>query len=163
MGSARGVLTATARRLGLSPVDYAHHLVSDEKWCVGCKAFHPIDAFGQDVSRSDGRATICPTARSQRARARYVRKGYRRRGWLVPARDGDKLQARRRINYLVESGQIPHPNEKPCADCGHLGDDRRHEHDHFMGYSAAHQLDVEPVCSTCHHKREDLRVRERPR
>lgn len=144
-------------------MEYAHRYVSGEKWCTGCKAWHPDEAFGQDSHRRDGRSAICTAARRQRYRKSYVPRGRSRRGWLVPARDGDKLQARRRVNYLVESGQIPHPGDLPCTDCAHVGPERRHEYDHFKGYGAEHQLDVEPVCSRCHHRREDLRVREFPR
>jgi hypothetical protein len=167
-GNARGALVAAARRIGEAPADYAQRIVHDEKWCTGCRAWHPIDAFGQDASRPDGRAVICPSARGRHYRKTYIRRGQPRRGWLVPARDGDKLQARRRINYLVESGQRPHPNDLPCIDCSHIGQDRRHEYDHFEGYSAEHQLDVEPVCSRCHaarekRRRQDLRVREFPK
>lgn len=37
-----------------------------------------------------------------------------------PARDGDKKQARHRVNCEVNSGAIPSPNDLPCFDCGHL-------------------------------------------
>jgi 5-methylcytosine-specific restriction endonuclease McrA len=81
----------------------------------------------------------------------------RPRAWLKPARGGDRKQARRRINYLVEKGRIPRPDDLACVDCGHKGEDRRHEYDHARGYSAEHQLDVEAVCSKCHHARSDAR------
>lgn len=44
-----------------------------------------------------------------------------------------------------------------CTDCGHRGDDRRHEYDHYLGYAAEHHEDVESVCSPCHHRREKNR------
>lgn len=70
----------------------------------------------------------------------------------MPARDGDKVQARQRVNVEVRAGRRPHPNELPCADCGHVWEigERRHEYDHHLGYAAEHHLDVEPVCTTCH-------------
>lgn len=76
--------------------------------------------------------------------------------WRVEARDGDKKQARRRVNYLVEQGRIPHPNSLPCIDCGHCHSPvaGRHEYDHHLGYGTSHQTDVEVVCSMCHHRRE---------
>ena len=72
-----------------------------------------------------------------------------------PPRDGDKIQARQRINVLVRTGKIPHPNSLPCSDCGHIHRDgeRRHEYDHHLGYAAEHHYDVEPVCTICHSKR----------
>jgi len=69
-------------------------------------------------------------------------------------------QARRRINYLVEQGLIPHPNDLPCLDCGDMlfvRESSRHEYDHAKGYEGAEQLYVEPVCSRCHHNREEAR------
>lgn len=77
------------------------------------------------------------------------------RAW--PTRAGDKKQARRRVNYLVEQGRLANPNTVPCADCGHIGSGPRHEYDHHNGYGPAHQLDVQAVCSSCHHTREATR------
>ena len=70
-------------------------------------------------------------------------------------RDGDKKQARQRINVLVRTGRLEHPNTLPCKDCGHIWKrgERRHEYDHHKGYDAAHHYDVESVCTTCHSKR----------
>lgn len=83
----------------------------------------------------------------------------RKRGWITPTRDGDKKQARRRVNYLVEQGRIPHPDDLPCMDCGDgvFSGVYRHEYDHARGYDAENQLYVEPVCSKCHHNREAMR------
>lgn len=79
-----------------------------------------------------------------------------------PARDGDKQQARQRINVEVRSGRRPHPNSLPCVDCGHAWapGERRHEYDHHLGYAAQHHLDVEPVCTTCHAQRDNARARQ---
>jgi hypothetical protein len=77
-----------------------------------------------------------------------------------PAMDGDRKQARHRVNMEVKSGHRPHPTELPCVDCGHvwkLGE-RRHEYDHHLGYAAEHHLDVEPVCTTCHTLRDSVKA-----
>ena len=73
----------------------------------------------------------------------------------MPPRDGDKIQARQRINVEVRTGRRPHPNALPCADCAHewKTGERRHEYDHHLGYAAAHHYDVEAVCTTCHRRR----------
>jgi hypothetical protein len=73
----------------------------------------------------------------------------------APARDGDRLQARQRVNVEVRRGWRPHPNDLPCVDCGHewAPGQRRHEYDHHLGYAAEHHLDVEPVCTVCHRRR----------
>lgn len=132
------------------------------KWCTACKAVHSISEFGQDRSRRDGLSARCIRSRRVLVRMRPgYRKGTYRHGWLKPSRPGDKRQARRRINYLVERGELAHPNGVQCVDCGHIHrnmpNDRRHEYDHYLGYSAEHQLDIQVVCSKCHHKREDER------
>lgn len=63
------------------------------------------------------------------------------------------------MNYLVDAGLIPDPNDLPCADCGHVytPEGRRHEYDHYLGYAPEHHEDVEAVCTTCHHARETER------
>jgi hypothetical protein len=128
------------------------------KWCTACKVRHPISAFGRDKSRADGYAACCLASR--RVKVRKVQTGRAgRSGWLKPVRDGDKRQARRRINYQVEKGIIPHPADLPCMDCGDsvFLTPHRHEYDHARGYDGKNQLYVEPVCSRCHHNREDAR------
>jgi hypothetical protein len=76
-----------------------------------------------------------------------------------PPRDGDKEQARQRVNVEVRTGRRPHPNALPCTDCGHVWStgERRHEYDHHHGYAAAHHYDVESVCTVCHRARCDVR------
>ena len=79
-----------------------------------------------------------------------------------PPRDGDKLQARQRINVEVREGRRPHPNTLPCVDCGHEWSEgeRRHEYDHHLGYAAAHHYDVEPVCTICHAERDNAKAKQ---
>jgi hypothetical protein len=66
------------------------------------------------------------------------------------------------VNEAVKNGRMPHPNSLPCADCGHVWSpaERRHEYDHYLGYSAKHQLDVEPVCTQCHVKRDSAKAKQ---
>lgn len=79
-----------------------------------------------------------------------------------PPRDGDKVQARQRINVEVREGRRPHPNTLPCVDCGHVWKpgERRHEYDHYKGYAAEHHYDVEPVCTLCHAARDSAKARQ---
>lgn len=128
------------------------------KWCTACKARHPAVAFGVDPSRGDGLAARCLASR--RVKERKPQPGRPgRRGWQVATRDGDKRQARRRINYLVEQGLLPRPSEIGCMDCGDsvFTSRYRHEYDHALGYEGKNQFYVEPVCSRCHHSREEAR------
>lgn len=132
-----------------------------EKWCVGCKVTHPVEAFGRDRSRTDGLNPTCRTFKNRRAVSAYTPHPAERHGPApLPARDGDVRQARARVNHYVDTGRLPDPNTLPCADCGHVYVEggKRHEYDHHLGYGAEHHLDVEAVCSTCHHARERRRV-----
>lgn len=159
-GRRLGRYKQVAARLGLSLDQYAARVDAGEKWCTGCKSWHPVDSFAVDGSRFDGRAARCRESVNSTARSRYLPKPPRgRRGFQAPTRDGDKLQARRRVNYLVEQGLIPHPNDLPCLDCGDevFPGGPRHEYDHARGYDGENQLYVEPVCTRCHHSREEAR------
>lgn len=130
------------------------------KWCTSCKTNHVRGAFGRDRSRGDGLAARCLASRRVKDPRPY--RGGRPRGWLVETRDGNKTQARARVRYLVRVGRLPRARTLPCVDCGHVWSvgARRHEYDHHRGYSREHQLDVEPVCSRCHHKRDNARARQ---
>lgn len=77
-------------------------------------------------------------------------------------RSGDKKQARQRINVEVREGRRAHPNNLACTDCGHCwsGGEQRHEYDHHLGYDAAHHLDVQPVCTLCHAKRDNAKAHQ---
>jgi hypothetical protein len=115
--------------------------------------------LGPDNIADSGRHK-CKPCRNAYQRARYIKRGPPgRRGWIAPTRDGDRKQARRRVNYLVEQGLIPKPSDLGCMDCGDgvFPGNPRHEYDHARGYDGANQLYVEPVCSICHHNREAAR------
>jgi len=129
------------------------------KRCSDCKQVKPRAAFFADRTRADGLSYRCRDCRNGAARSRYIKRGRPERSGPPPAqaRDGDKKQARRRVNVLVRTQRLPHANTVACADCGHTGTDRRHEYDHRNGYGAAHHLDVEVVCSRCHRQRERVR------
>lgn len=170
MGSAVGAEKIAAARVGLSLSAYRAKIASGEKWCTACKAWHLKSAFAADRSRTDGLSAKCTASRSTG----------RPRGWQgkkpinpatgrpgpapKPGRDGDKKQARERVNREVRTGRIPHPNALPCTDCGHVWrpGGRRHEYDHHKGYAAEHHLSVEPVCVRCHRRRDyDEAIRQR--
>lgn len=131
-----------------------------DETCSRCRQTKPAGEFPRDRSRARGFGYECKACRNRRQREGYVPKGRPpRRGWLVPTRDGDKKQARRRVNYLVEQGRIPRPDDLPCIDCADmlLSDGGRHEYDHAKGYDGPNQLYVEPVCQRCHRNREEAR------
>jgi len=130
------------------------------KRCARCQTLRPHEAFARDRSRSDGLTYWCRDCRNSRARKAYrpIPRPAPGRQFVAP-RDGDQHQARRRVNHLIAVGELPPPNGVPCVDCGHewrVGE-RRHEYDHHLGYEAEHHEHVEAVCTTCHHRREDVR------
>lgn len=145
-----------ARRLGVSLDEYKHMQTAGYKWCTQCKKWHPLQEFGLDRSRGDGRSSKCLLSRHVAVKKKTgpVPRGFH--SFQTKTRDGDKKQARRRVNYLVECGAMLHPNNLACVDCKD-GEDRprkrRHEYDHPHGYDGQNQLVVEVVCSACHRAR----------
>lgn len=162
-----GAMKVAAGRAGVPLGEYLARVAVGEKWCWKCKAWHPALAFAIDRSRHDGLAAQCRVSRStghpKGWHAKPIVNPLTGRPGPAPAapRDGDKLQARQRINVEVREGRRPHPNTLPCKDCGHVWveGERRHEYDHHLGYAAEHHYDVEPVCTKCHHKRDNERAR----
>jgi hypothetical protein len=163
-GNAQGALKTAAVRIGVSVEEYTARVAAGEKWCRGCRAWHQVDAFNRDSARGDGRKATCRTFDHRKYEQTYAKvpAAQRRPKGPAPAqaREGDVRQARRRVNVLVRTGRLPRPNSLPCVDCGHRWGpgERRHEYDHYLGYAAAHHLDVEVVCTTCHHEREQARA-----
>lgn len=144
MGSAAGVMKTAARRVGLPLADYEARIAAGEKWCTGCKAWHPVAGFPVDRSRGDGRRAHCLIAERGRPRVQ---------------RDPAHEAARHAVLRAVKAGRLPAAADVPCSDCGHeagLGE-RRHEYDHVKGYAREHWLTVEAVCTLCHADREKAR------
>lgn len=162
MGSAIGAEKVAANRIGISLEAYRDKLFAGLKWCHACKEWHTRDCFGRDAARGDGLAAKClASKRTGRPIGWHGKKPINPltgRPGPVPcsARDGDKIQARYRVNLEVRNGGLPHPNTLACVDCGHMNtsaDDTRHEYDHHHGYGAENHLDVQCVCKLCHGRR----------
>lgn len=157
--TASGAIKLAAHRTGFTVSEYATRINNGEKWCFRCRSWLNRALFGRDVSRSDGLASACADCRRARCRATYRRKPpeLRKRSGPQPAqcRDGDKRQARSRINHAISAGRLMPPNALPCVDCGHKWQpgERRHEYDHYAGYTADAHFKVEPVCTLCHSRR----------
>lgn len=68
----------------------------------------------------------------------------------------DKIAARVAVNAAVAAGRLPSAKSRPCTDCGQVWVRglSRHEYDHHLGYAPENWLEVEPVCSKCHKKRD---------
>jgi hypothetical protein len=156
-----GAAKVAAGRIGISLAEYRTHTDAGRKWCTGCKVWHPREDFAIDRTRGDGLTAVCRNRRNTDLRNRYTPKPRPEVGRrFADARDQDKKQARRRINYLIDAGVLPDPNDVRCTDCAHewAEGERRHEYDHYLGYAAQHHEDVEAVCSRCHHAREARRT-----
>lgn len=154
-----GALLVAAKKIELKPELYRSRVKAGEKWCYGCRDWHPRYFFGKDKTRFDGLVPACREFKNSRLRKAYIPRPRPQKGRsFVPARDGDRLQARRRINYFVESGIMLHPNKLPCSSCGHVWNpgDTRHEYHHFKGYKAEHHEDVEALCCSCHHHKKEV-------
>lgn len=113
--------------------------------------------FIRQRQKFDGKNSRCKICQRALDRKRYQPipiDQHKLRGFPPkPGRDGDKNQARAKVNYAVTCGKLPHARNIPCTDCGHLGDDRKHEYEHHNGYDAINHLDVQCVCVPCHVKR----------
>jgi len=47
---------AAASRLGLTPAEYRVLREAGEKWCTGCKTWHPLDEISEQDACRDGYA-----------------------------------------------------------------------------------------------------------
>lgn len=161
VGSTEGQLKGIATRTGLGVNEYLDRLSKGLLYCWRCQDWHQAEEFGKDSSRASGRTSSCRRSKNADARQRHEPvQGPRPVGRIrVQPRDGDYRQARRRVNYLVDQGLIPDPNDLPCTDCAHIYavGGWRHEYDHHLGYAAEHHEDVQAVCTSCHRAREGLR------
>jgi len=174
-GVARAISESSSRQsvcdaCGLRPQEFARHAtvkpVRLMRWLVrlvtppGGTVLEPFAGSGTTLVAAEREGFTCIGIEREpeycdiiRARLTHALQPH---GNRAEPRDGDRLQARRRVNYLVESGKIPPPNDLPCIDCKHVctpDDPTRHEYDHHRGYDAEHHEHVEAVCAPCHHAR----------
>lgn len=146
-----------ATKIGISVEQYLQSVESGLKWCSSCKTFLSRDFFFDSTTRSDGKVNQCKGCTNIRRRNRYKQTHPKKKARGLPPRDGDKPQARYRVRNQVLQGKLPHARTVPCTDCGHIGSDRQHEYDHYLGYAVINHLDVQCVCVPCHRKREQRR------
>lgn len=159
-----GALIIAAKKTGLSVNAYVAMRESGKKWCFRCRSWHEKSAFGRDVTRFDGMDASCKEARKIWHEDAYRPMPiHKRKKGNIPhlPRGGDKIQARMTVNRLVKLGRLARPSELPCFDCGHTGEDKRHEYDHYLGYAAEVHQSVQAVCLDCHVAREKKRRKTR--
>lgn len=159
-----GAQKTAAHKLGISVQEYQQNINSGLKWCWRCRNFKRLDLFNRNWGSVDSRTNCCRSCQQAKDRARYkpVPPEERKpRGFAAhPPRDGDKQQARNRVNREIRKGNLPHAQTVPCTDCGHIGHNRLHEYDHYLGYAAINHLVVECVCVPCHNRREQQRRKQ---
>lgn len=51
-----------AKRIGVSVDEYERRIAAGEKWCSGCRAWHPVQMFGPN---RDGYQKYCRTWRAE--------------------------------------------------------------------------------------------------
>lgn len=141
-----GAIKVAAKKAGLSVEKYIEFISSGLKKCTICKEWKNIDDFSNDRSRADGHSSRCDNCSKALWRIKSMNSNKR-----IKRRDGDKEQAKARINQDIKAGLRPDPDTLFCSLCGHKGKDRRHEYHHIQGYSVMHHYDVLPLCSKCHH------------
>ena len=152
-----GAIKTVAKKAGISARSFKLRLARGQKWCYKCRTFRVHKWVCRDACRYDGLSSVCKLCGREIRKQRYVPKpGPRKYGPdPKPGRDGDKFQARQRINVLVRTKRLPHPNSLPCHDCWHvwLEGERRHEYDHHLGYAAENHYKVQSTCTICHYQR----------
>lgn len=163
-GAKKAAVRKTAGKAGISVEQYLQKVSSGLKWCPNCKSSLSLELFQNHKRRDGEKYSYCKNCANSKSRECYQRrlsspnKMLERK--IVLPRDGDKKQARYRVNKEVEKGKIPHAQTVACIDCGHVGTDRRHHYDHYLGYAGINHLVVECVCITCHQERERQRGKQ---
>jgi hypothetical protein len=163
VGSLTGVIKAAAKRIGVSEAFYLTNLAAGLKWCCHCRQWLDRQIyFKKCISERDGLQSECASCMNTRKRSKYIpRKRMKLLPLRVATRDGDNRQANDRVDRLVQAGVIPHPRDVSCFDCGHIGPDKMHHYDHYLGYAVEHHEDVQAVCVGCHIRRGWARRRNR--
>jgi hypothetical protein len=148
-----GAIKVFCKRYSISYDFYLSQVNKGLKWCHICKEWHKKIEFGKVKMRYDGLSPHCKKGISNYLKLKYIPRPRLRGRSFVPARDGDVIQARRRINDFVKIGLIPDPNKLQCEICGYkYGGKSRLEYHHHLGYKAENHEKVIPVCAKCHRK-----------
>jgi len=107
-----GGCKVAANKLGISAEQYLQNVKSGLKRCFSCRDWLPSDGFSRDRTTHDGKDNRCKSCRRVVDRQRYERilsELRKPRGFPPkPGRDGDKNQARARVNYAVTRNKLPH-------------------------------------------------------
>lgn len=138
-------------------------ITEDHRTCRICSVIKPLLEFGIH-RRYKGvlyRRHVCKDCyldinkdywREYRKRTRDTTKPYENSRICHP----ERYQARQEVLKATKRGDMPRAAELLCVDCGI----EANQYDHYLGYTTEHQLDVQPICLTCHELRERRRNRD---
>lgn len=137
MGSVAGVLAAAARRVGLTVAEYEEQRARGLKRCIRCRTWLPLDAFGVEIARGDGLTAACRDCRHVPVRRTRI---------ALPGSESPG-HAYTVLRDAIQHGILPPATTQTCA-CGRQA---RNYH-HANGYENGHEVDVVPMCVSCHRK-----------
>lgn len=148
--------------------------MSSEKQCSQCKEVKSVSEFRKDSHSSDGYRCYCKKCNRKYDRsysknaspehAAYVREynrvnGHKYRGrykidWskysetakLWHKKNPLARKAHRIVRKSIAQGKLPNASSLKCDKCGNKA---AHWH-HYNGYDAGHEMDVIPLCPSCH-------------
>lgn len=128
------------------------------KKCTGCNTIKPLEEFGNNKSKRDGKQTHCKECRVKYNHDHYEKTKH---SWAESRRQSSIKNRRKNQKYL-ESYLYDHP----CVDCGesdirvlefdHIADDKLSEVTIMVDHSLAKMISeiskCEVRCSNCHRK-----------
>jgi hypothetical protein len=132
-----GAMKVQASRFGMNLEEYLCRINSGLNWCWKCKNWKQRDEFYPDKTRHDGMARKCISCTNVKVKIPRT-----------PKEDPHVAQrAHDAIRYAVRRGIIRPARELMCA-CGNKAS-HYHHHNGYVG----HELDVIPLCMSCHFRR----------
>jgi len=144
----------------------------ETKRCPKCERTLPRSEFSRGAAMKDGLQCYCKEC-CKEANAAWLRKKRgedpvwhadnlkrMRKFFLTPVgkasrsksnakynrKNKEKGRAQQAVKRAIRAGEMVRVSELTCEECG--GPAR--EYHHHLGYAEEHQLDVTPLCNTCH-------------
>lgn len=155
-----------AKRIGIPIEVYMSKKADGLKWCTKCKDWHPIERFGIDRSRGDGRCAHCLSTKKvlsheekrKRINARYRRYYATKAGELIRSRvyarkrNMDPVSPRTRELVFGQFHEV-------CAYCG----GKATTIDHVIPVKhngGSHRGNLLPACASCNSSKKTMSLDE---
>lgn len=132
-----GAIKVAAKKAEIPVAEYKRRVTLGLKRCTACKAWKPREEFDVDRSRYDGKTAGCIPCRRVSVRRERI-KSSETKSAIQKAHDA--------VRWSIRRGTLSKPTMKKCK-CGK----RAAQYHHSRSY-AGHELDVEPMCLSCHRK-----------